>query len=284
MKTLDCIIGSVSAGCFSTIIGHPLDTIKVLKQTKPELSQSSFHVARYLAKGDPSRLFRGMGAPMTSQIVMNSVMFSVFNKIKDLTTHNLMLNENASALGAGLLSGFATACISTPTDWIKIQAQISLATGGQRKTDALSILKRLLKDNQYQGSKVIRVLYRGHLANLGREGVFTMVYLGLYDRLSNMIRAENSGDRQMGEVVIISSFTGACAWLCNYPFDTVKSVIQGRSTQSKTPAGYASEFRSIYKAGGIRGFYRGAGASTIRAMLVTSTRMLAYEKTLQLIT
>jgi hypothetical protein len=41
--------------------------------------------------------------------------------------------------------------------------------------------------------------------------------------------------------------------------------------------------QSIYNSGGFKAFWSGAGPSTFRAMLVTSSRMLAYEKTLQLL-
>ena len=60
-----------------------------------------------------------------------------------------------------------------------------------------------------------------------------MVCLGLYDRISNAVKARRSRDTDeddqplsMGTVVLISSFTNACAWIRNYPFDTVKTVMQ----------------------------------------------------------
>mmetsp|Transcript_13288 Transcript_13288/g.14980 ORF Transcript_13288/g.14980 Transcript_13288/m.14980 type:complete len:304 (-) Transcript_13288:186-1097(-) len=286
-NTLHCIAGSVTAGCFSTVIGHPLDTIKVHQQTNPNLSvASSIHIAKLLAKGEIFRLFKGIGPPMANQIIMNSVMFSVFNKVKYLSNDSPYLDKNSSALFAGLFSGFATACLSTPTDWIKIQAQLSLAQGGH-KTDFASILRRgLLKDGNFQLKKVSRTLYRGHVANLGREGIFTMVYLGLYDRISNKVKeTKHNGDNpnlHMGHVIFISSFTGACAWICNYPFDTVKSVMQARSSVQENIT-TTSAIRLIYKSGGTKAFFRGVGSSTFRAMLVTSSRMLAYEKTIEIL-
>ncbi len=146
---------------------------------------------------------------------------------------------------------------------------------------------------KFQASFFTRTLYSGHVANLGREGVFTMVYLGLYDRISNAVRtrgrndddddaAVGGNDRPLGMamVVSISSFTGACAWMCNYPFDTVKTVMQAGSHEQVT---VRSAIRSIYRSGGWKAFWRGAGPSTVRAMLVTSSRMLAYETTLQML-
>ena len=190
-------------------------------------------------------LFRGIGPPMASQIVKNTALFSVFYHVKAALTVNavddnaigsnrseknfISMNENTTAMCAGLLSGFAAACVSTPTDWVKIQAQLqqsSSARTGNFNTGTLSILKQLLRDSQYRTSKVVRTLYRGHVPNLAREGVFTMVNFGLYDRISASMIHNGYGNKQgklhMGQVMIVSSFTGACAWICNYPFDTIK--------------------------------------------------------------
>jgi len=220
---------------------------------------------------------------MANQILMNTVMFSVFNQVKKHANGSPYLNETAAAFFAGLFSGFATACLSTPADWIKIQAQISLTETAGKRTDIASMLRREFgKTGSFQFDTMTRTLYRGHVANLGREGVFTMVYLGLYDRIYHHQKSDASNNHDMVSVALISSFTGACAWICNYPFDTIKSVQQARSSGDKKIT-MTSATQSIYKSGGIRAFFRGVGPSTLRAMMVTSSRMLAYEKTLQLL-
>ena len=303
-NALHNIAGSITAGCFSTILGHPLDTIKVHQQTSAhnfKNPSSSLHVAKELCQGNVLRLFKGIGPPMANQIIMNTVMFSVFHKVKEVTSQSGMDNRSAS-LCSGLVSGFATACVSTPFDWFKIQAQLSLTQNqgssgrmhakANARTDVLSICKYLWHDNNQQMTKVIQTIYRGHIPNLAREGVFTMVYLGTYDLISSAVkekRYQQSNQQQhlpMQDVIMISSFTGACAWICNYPFDTIKSVMQ--SSKKKQGVGNSSlsvdeAIRSIYKSGGLTSFFRGMGPSTFRAMLVTSARMIAYEKTLQIL-
>ena len=293
-KQSHCIAGSVTAGCFSTILGHPLDTIKIYQQTHTTKSKSILDIATYLARGDVLRLFRGVGPPMANQIIMNSVMFTVFNNVKDKANQSVYLNEDSSALLAGLFAGFATACLSTPTDWFKIQAQVSLSNNNNnsnvkqipRRYDMVSILKhQFVKDGKFDISLFTRTIYRGNISNLAREGIFTMVYLGLYDRITSAVKVRSNDTQNeplsMSYVVIISSFTGSCAWICNYPFDTVKTAMQSSDTNKRLKLRDA--IRSIYNSGGLNAFWRGIGSSTVRAMLVTSSRMLAYEKTIQLL-
>ena len=294
-KPQHIIAGSIAAGCFSTVIGHPLDTIKVHQQTNTEFSKRGIiDATRLLARGDALRLFRGIGAPMANQIMMNSVMFTVFNNVKDSANQSEFLNANSASFIAGMFSGFATACISTPMDWIKIQAQISLSQGRKSKQSTQFHILPLLKCNLLRGGRFdipyfVKTLYSGHIANLAREGIFTTIYLGMYENITNAVKGNRKSyykfpdqdqDQPLGTgaIILISSFTGACAWLCNLPFDTIKTVMQAGERITMKDA-----IKSIYNSGGWRSFWRGASSSTLRAMLVTSSRMLAYEMTLELL-
>ena len=107
--------------------------------------------------------------------------------------------------------------------------------------------------------------------------------MGIYDRITATVKKSRGNENlDMMSVILISSFTGGFAWVCNYPFDTVKSRIQAKSTTEKKTT-MLSAISTLYESGGIKGFFRGLGPSTLRAMLVTSSRMLAYEMTLQLL-
>jgi solute carrier family 25 carnitine/acylcarnitine transporter 20/29 len=237
------IVGSTAAGIASTLLGHPLDTIKTHLQTNPKM-QNSFHVVRELKLGG---VFRGMAPPLANAIVMNTVMFSVFDTVNEITGFPFI---------AGMLSGFATAMISTPTDYVKIHAQLS-------GKSTWSILRETSASR----------FYRGHISNLGREGLFTMVYLGLYYRLT--FSDDTSSERDLVTVALTSSLTGAMAWVISFPLDTVKTLIQsGKSMRDVT---------TLWRESGVSAFYKGCGASTGRAMLVTSSRMIAYEWILRVI-
>jgi solute carrier family 25 carnitine/acylcarnitine transporter 20/29 len=247
------IAAATAAGVVTTVVGHPLDTIKVHLQTNLSI-KSTKDAARSLFQ--ERALFRGIFPPLCNAIVMNTAMFSVFHSIKEMANGGED-NDNSmtTALLAGTLSGFATACISTPTDYIKIQSQLT------KGTNSLNVFL----------STPIRCLYRGHLANLGREGLFTMVYLGLYDQVQ---------PRGFWQIAATSSCTGGLAWVASYPFDTVKTIIQ--SSSSSNVNGQQVGYReAVSRIGTFSAYYRGCGASTWRAIMVTSLRMIVYEAVLE---
>lgn len=246
MSLIPDIAAATAAGVVTTIVGHPLDSIKVHMQTNAAI-KSTGDAARSLIH--ERALFRGILPPLCNAIIMNTAMFSVFHGIKDTIKGADAEANMASALLAGTISGFVTACISTPTDYIKIQSQLNKGT---------SSLDTLLKTP-------FNILFRGHLANLGREGVFTMVYLGLYDQIK---------PQGFWQIAAASSFTGGLAWVASYPFDTIKSIVQSSPATSNAPINYRE---AMSRVGNFSSYYRGCGASTVRAILVTSLRMIVYE-------
>jgi hypothetical protein len=236
------ILGSAVAGFASTLLGHPLDVIKAHLQTNVEL-RSSYQVLRELQfRG----LFRGITPPLFNAILMNTVMFSVFDEVNTIYRDPLV---------AGLLSGFATAMISTPTDYVKIQAQLHEKS-----------IRSLIRQTSFLS------WYGGHLANLAREGVFTMTYLGLYHKIGDSICSDPNANLESNNllwVAVKSSVTGTMAWIVSYPFDTIKTIVQSGDSRSY----YSITQQSM----SLSWLYKGCQTSTFRAILVTSSRMIAYE-------
>mmetsp|Transcript_7464 Transcript_7464/g.18302 ORF Transcript_7464/g.18302 Transcript_7464/m.18302 type:complete len:267 (-) Transcript_7464:2505-3305(-) len=254
------ILGSVVAGISSTVLGHPLDTVKTHLQTNPQF-HNSFQVVKTLRH----EVFRGMAPPLVNAIIMNSVMFSVFDTVEARVNNPFI---------AGIISGFATAIISTPTDYIKIQMQLS--SKKHNRTMASIVFPKSRID-----FTALHKLYRGFTLNLGREGIFTMVYLGIFHwaMVNNGMREQSStGNGNFNRLIFVagtSALTGAMAWVVSYPFDVAKTMVQsGRSFE---------QVRSMLsdEGGGWKMFYRGCLPSTGRAILVTSSRMIAYDQVIR---
>ena len=240
MSPYNEIIGATAAGCASTAIGHPLDTIKVhLQSTSSAGGTGTLSISRKLFR--QNALFRGIGPPLFNSIIMNTVMFGVFRSVNDACE---------SPMTAGLVSGFATAFISTPTDYAKIQAQL-------KGVNSLDLVLQTVRRSPSS-------LFRGHTVNLGREGVFTMVYLGCYDKFQ---------PQGFLQVAAVSSVTGGMAWVASFPLDSIKTVVQGSDVSIRLA------IARIAERGGLSAFYRGCLSSTGRAVLVTSLRMIAYDAT-----
>lgn len=259
------MIAAATGGCVATLLGHPLDCIKVQMQTMQSKRSTIGCAAEMLQTNGPSAFFRGAGPPLMNSILMNTIMFVAFEEAR-----RHMPDSTVGSLCAGGLSGIITSLLSTPTDWVKVQAQT-------RNVPVRKVVEMLRK--QPLGD-AFRSLFTGQTMNMLREGIFTAVYLGLYTQLRAAfvppeLDGGSGGVPPLHLVAAASATTGALAWVSAYPFDSVKSMQQAQYAGGRlSPADAASR---LWARGGPLAFYRGVSASTTRAMLVTSSRLFTYE-------
>jgi len=190
---------------------------------------------------------------------MNSLMFLTFAEFRRRLPETF-----AAALFSGAVAGVVTATLSTPFDYVKIQAQI-------RGAAPLDVLGAALRE-----PRPLAVLFRGHASNCLREGVFTAVYLGSYDVARAHLVVAGDARPPLYAVAAASAASGALAWVANYPFDTVKSVQQSAPPGTASRSGLGAA-QALWRRGGLAAFYRGIGPSTARAILVTCSRLVAFE-------
>ena len=187
-----------------------------------------------------SNPFRGLGPPIFSSASTTLVTFTLFN------------NLSYSPLVNGFIAGLGTAVITTPLDLLKIRQQLNKAS-----------LTSLVSSGSI--SSISSKLFNGFSVNCLREGVFTSVYLGIYKEI-------RPTQPTLLQIILASSSTGAVAWVASYPFDVIKTLQQSEGIT------ITSAFNRVYSQHGTwRGFFRGCGVGTFRAILVTGSRLAVYE-------
>ena len=103
-------------------------------------------------------------------MLLNTVMFVCFAEAR-----RHLPQTTIGSLLAGGFSGAVQAFLTTPLDWLKIQAQLS-----STRQSSTALLLHTLRHHPSQ-------LYVGHSMNLLREACFTACYLGLYARLRQVL-------------------------------------------------------------------------------------------------
>ena len=70
-------VASAAAGLTSTVLGHPLDCVKVRLQTTP--GQTTLGCASQMLRTEGPLVFaRGLGPPLANAVALNTVMFVAF--------------------------------------------------------------------------------------------------------------------------------------------------------------------------------------------------------------
>ncbi|RKO89464.1 mitochondrial carrier domain-containing protein, partial [Blyttiomyces helicus] len=289
----DMLFGS-AAGLFSKIVEHPFDTIKVRLQTQPLPTPTT--PALFTGPTDCFRqtlrteglksLFRGITPPLLGSMLEHAILFSTYLALKPIVHTGILgrtLSEPASTLEmciSGALAGAAGSFILTPLELIKCKQQVSTTAGGESATSvAIRIVRR-------DGPAA---LFRGGSATLLREAGGSAAWFGIYDSIVMGFMARDGGrgrDQLAGwELCVAGSAAGIGYNASLFPADVVKSIRQTNEEMAvregmdprAARGSYAQIAAGLFRAEGVRGFYRGLGITLMRSVPSSAIIVSTFE-------
>ena len=118
---------------------------------------------------------------------------------------------------SGAFSGFFSALMNTPLEYVKIQAQIN---EGRERARMTSIIKNSIKTNGPFA------LYRGFLPMNLREITAFSIYFSFYEMgKKTFIRGDEVGALMFVKQLLVGACSGISSWGFCYPFDLIKNII-----------------------------------------------------------
>lgn len=135
------IIAGGLAGFTQTLIGHPLDTVKVLVINRKKIELRN--------------LYRGSLSPMTSSVFVNAQTFYSYNYLRE---------RNWNIFNSGFITGIGISFIECPSELVKIRMQIGKSTYSQA-----------IREIGW------RHLYHGITATCGRNSIALALYFSTYE-------------------------------------------------------------------------------------------------------
>ncbi|KAJ3988658.1 carnitine/acyl carnitine carrier [Lentinula detonsa] len=319
---VDFIAGTMG-GAASLVVGFPFDTVKVRFQN-PQFAQrysSTMNAFTTIVREEKFvGLFKGITSPLAAVALMNGLVFASYRfllKIQLDANNDIPTMSQIALAGAGC--GAISSIITTPTELIKIRQQ-SLTTPTSAKQVAWDIFRRF----------GVRGLYRGGTSTILRDSGYG-AYFWAYEATCRYLNSRVPSTTRSSETSLVvhefdhqpnqSSWTtlltagavaGIAGWIFTFPFDVVKTRIQGtessHTTQSLStrlantvspPASYpglsqmystkamhspVNPYRSTwptivnsYRSEGIRVFFRGLSPTLIRAIPVNMATFATFE-------
>lgn len=306
------------AGSGGLVIGHPLDSLKVLAQTSSSASAAAparagavFPAWQALPAGRWSaaaptknvaaaalrshartvrNLYAGISTPLATVGAMQALNFSIFDSVRRL----LYMHCSFARTGAALPGVSFRNTEYRDHDTLLSVALASFIGGGAMAfvTSPIQVIKTkqqiLICDTKTAARDILAVggwrgFYMGFGAHLFCHCVGRAFYYPTYEQLKRSIAATGGRGRRKlttPERMFCAGVAGIVCWTVIFPFDSVRSRI---CAGPASPSGGRSSMemaRIMYGEGGARPFYRGFGWTILRAFPVAAVVLPLYDYSL----
>lgn len=265
------ILAGFTGGMTGLIVGHPLDTIKALIQTRGHTSIIN-SASIIFKQSNQIGFFRGLSLPFFSYGPINSILFVVYGSTLRLL--NKGQPEAASLRNvyiSGLTAGFISSFPKNPFELLKIQLQTH---------DRATFGGMMDCSRQIWHSCGVRGFFRGCSVLVGRDSFSFGLYFLTYEYLRRKMKNTKYGNNKFLIDIAAGGCAGGVAWFQVMPFDVVKSRLQANRQDARNAWQLV---KVIGEQEGLAGFYKGLGPTVLRGFLVNAVILSVYSHTLNIL-
>ena len=276
------------AGVSGILIGHPLDSIKVLIQMRgSSLVRGSSGAGSVAQKRSLLSLYSGVQGPLLTVGVVQAINFAVYDSIRrqlhsrrhpDNNDDNGYLHDFALAdiMVASSIAGGVVATITSPLMAIKTNQQINPRGFRQTMTELYAAPRG-------------GAFFSGFGPHLFCDSFGRMCYLSCYELMKRSIvqsrqydlgngdGINDTRDLSLQERMICAGASGMICWTIIYPADVLRSRMYANALVECRP-GLLQMAKSIYnEEKSLKPFYRGLGVTVLRAAPVAAAVLPVYD-------
>eukprot|EP01083_Nonionella_stella_P071526 192143_1 len=292
------MIASLTSGFVQSMVGFPIDCIKVAMQRTAKESATRKPpgflgtTIRMYRESGLKAFYRGALSPSLGKMVSYCVFFVTNGYLKDLLIEFRQPEDGILSVAdtclVGTLCGVILTPVMTPSEMVKVQMQFDVFEPKRYK----GMVDCARKCYKYSA------LWRGTLSTMSRLAPAWGVYLAVYDGFNRWFDERATLGKidtltslsASGRVILGGGIAGIISWIASYPQDFVKTQIQGQAIADthnytrwrKTRVPRIRDVIGIYyERFGMQVFFRGLTPCLIRAFPANLTNFWVYESVLQ---
>jgi hypothetical protein len=259
----------ITAGAFSMTLFYPLDLIRTRLHAHTGDTKSKFRDFKGIYADEGIRgFYRGVKIAVASHSIGWGLYLTIFRSFQQAFARawgDSSCGDFLSACGAAC----TTATLVTPLNVLKTRSQL------REDKQKSGIARRLRALVVHEGPQAL-------LKGLGPQILLsshTTIQVALYEFMKRKLWSGD--DAPMLGVACVSGMSKACAaTVCN-PLEVCKTRLQDRRNAGNPDyATMNNAFRTIWRAEGIRGLYRGVAVNVMRVVPTTVVAFVMYEKVL----
>lgn len=206
-------------------------------------------------------LYKGLLPPVLVETPKRAVKFLTFEQYKRFFMFGSDKPTPLTYSLAGLGAGVTEAILVNPFEMVKVTLQANRSSM-KEVPSTWQVTKQIVRESGigFNG------LNKGVTATIGRNGVFNMIYFGLYHSVKTQFPEYTDPTKEFMRKVAIGFVAGTLGSCVNIPFDVAKSRIQGPQPV-KGQVKYRTTFGAIatvYKEEGFLALYKGLTPKVMR--------------------
>jgi len=243
-------------GLTSPLIGQPLDTVKTKMQAQGNYMRGGMlnTFSTVVRNEGFFALYRGLVPPLIGSSIFRSIQFGVYNSAfanlkeypKMQNTIPLTFGIENRVIAAGVLASTCRALVESPLELIKVRRQVG-------------------------ASWDMRSLYKGFgvtwLRTTGLMTTFFILVDSMVRHAPELVNTPGIGPFIKGGVC------ATVAWWFVWPFEVLKSQIQGNTPGPKTIMG---RLLFVARNGGVLGLFRGILPGSLRSLIANGSSMIVF--------
>ncbi|KAL5073031.1 hypothetical protein RYX36_012015 [Vicia faba] len=270
-------------GIAGVISGYPLDTLRIRQQSSKNNGSAFGILRKMVAREGAGSLYRGMAAPLASVTFQNAIVFQTYASLSRAFDPSDSAKDPPSyksvALG-GIGTGGLQSLLLSPVELIKIRLQLQNTNQSKESTTTTSPIKVAKNIWRKEG---LRGIYRGLGITVIRDAPSHGVYFWTYEYMREHFHpgCRTSGKESLNTMLVSGGSAGVASWVCCYPFDVVKTRLQGQTLSAIKYKGIYDCFAKSVKEEGYQVLWRGLGTAVSRAFVVNGAVFAAYEFSLR---
>lgn len=280
---VDIFAGTI-AGINVTLVGHPFDTLKVRLQTQPQDKPIYNGVVDCFKKTvkweGPTGLYTGVQSPLIGSMFFRANMFFAYGEAKRFfSKNNEKKMKTIEYYYSGAIAWGWGVIVECPIDVFKTQMQIQIIKAKRNPelkpefNGIIDCFKKVMKANGVLGA------YQGFLPHVLRNVPGGALHLGTFEYLRNKFADERNipvTQLPISLTMLSGSIGGILFWFCTFPFDVLKSAMQGDSPfkDKKRYHGLSDAISQLYKEGGYKRFFQGLSPCMLRSVPANAVLLL----------
>jgi solute carrier family 25 carnitine/acylcarnitine transporter 20/29 len=269
----------LSAGISGTLVGHPLDSLKVWMQTgakNSKIGSISFQSVSPRSVWQSLRSsYAGVLSPLLTVGVIQSINFTVYDSIRrywyykydnpndDPAAKRYLTNDSFSSIAvSGVAAGAVVSIITQPVMMIKTKQQ--------------TITSMTFVDAIKHSMRKPLVGFGTHFfVETANRSIYFVTYEGLKRKYS-----DSEGNTSLSTRMTAATVAGIACWLFIYPTDVIRSRLYAASAVDKHMNAIQC-VRTMYAEHGVSSFFQGFNITLLRAGPVAAVILPVYDFVLE---